>query len=130
MTKAVSWFLAPVLEGLGGGVRLRWYVLCLSLSAVPHPLGITGESHAMHFNTTETGLPSFRQLIVILNTYSIPGGCGQMYETIIVSSQFANKRSLQRHRAVNTALKQEIAAMHAWSAQCYTPEEWEKNKPQ
>jgi stress-induced morphogen len=53
-----------------------------------------------------------------------------MYETIIVSPQFANKRSLQRHRAVNNALKQEIAAMHAWSAQCHTPEEWEKNKPQ
>lgn len=57
-----------------------------------------------------------------------PGGCGQMFEATIVSPQFAGKRSLQRHRLVNTALKEEIAALHAWTQKCYTPEEWEKEK--
>ncbi|TGZ83722.1 bola-like protein [Ascodesmis nigricans] len=56
------------------------------------------------------------------------GGCGQMFEAVIVSPQFAGKRSLQRHRLVNTALKEEIAAVHAWTQKCYTPEEWEKEK--
>jgi len=56
------------------------------------------------------------------------GGCGQMFEAIIVSPQFAKKMSLARHRLVNTILKQEIAAIHAWTPKCLTPEEWEKRK--
>jgi stress-induced morphogen len=51
-----------------------------------------------------------------------------MYEAIIVSPQFAKKMTLARHRLVNTALKQEIAAIHAWTPKCFTPEEWEKKK--
>ena len=56
------------------------------------------------------------------------GGCGQMFEAIIVSPQFAKKMTLARHRLVNTTLKQEIAAIHAWTPKCLTPEEWEKRK--
>lgn len=51
-----------------------------------------------------------------------------MYEAIIVSPQFAKKTTLARHRLVNAALKQEIAAIHAWTPKCHTPEEWEKKK--
>jgi len=61
---------------------------------------------------------------------SITGGCGQMYEAIIVSPQFTKKTTLARHRLVNGTLKEEIAAIHAWTPKCYTPEEWEKKKPQ
>ncbi|KAF2495244.1 bola domain-containing protein [Lophium mytilinum] len=57
-------------------------------------------------------------------------GCGQMIEAIIVSPQFTKKTTLARHRLVNAALKEEIAAIHAWSPKCHTPEEWEKKKPQ
>ncbi|KAK7965202.1 BolA domain-containing protein [Apiospora saccharicola] len=56
------------------------------------------------------------------------GGCGQSFTTLIVSPQFAGLNSLKRHRTVNAALKAEIAAIHAWSAKCQTPEEWEKDK--
>lgn len=58
------------------------------------------------------------------------GGCGQMFQAIIVSPQFAKKTTLARHRLVNTALKEEIAAIHAWTPKCHTPEEWEKKKSQ
>ncbi|KAJ4992632.1 BolA-like protein [Stagonosporopsis vannaccii] len=58
------------------------------------------------------------------------GGCGQMFEAIIVSPQFAKKTTLARHRLVNAALKEEIAAIHAWTPKCHTPEEWEKKRPQ
>jgi hypothetical protein len=27
---------------------------------------------------------------------------------------------------VNTALKVEVAAIHAWTPKCFTPEQWEK----
>lgn len=53
------------------------------------------------------------------------GGCGSAFEAIIVSPQFSKKNTLARHRLVNAALKEEIAAIHAWSPKCFSPEEWE-----
>ncbi|KAF4554531.1 BolA-like protein 2 [Elsinoe fawcettii] len=60
----------------------------------------------------------------------LSGGCGQMFEALIISPQFAKKTTLARHRLVNGVLKEEIAAIHAWTPKCYTPEEWEKRKAQ
>ncbi|KAI1195394.1 bola domain-containing protein [Nemania serpens] len=54
------------------------------------------------------------------------GGCGQSFTSLVVSPAFAGQTSLRRHRAVNAALRDEIAAIHAWSAKCQTPEEWER----
>lgn len=56
------------------------------------------------------------------------GGCGQAFNAIIVSSQFENKNTLARHRLVNSALKTEIAAIHAWTPKCITPAEWQKKQ--
>ncbi|CAO1602763.1 MAG: hypothetical protein LQ349_004309 [Xanthoria aureola] len=52
------------------------------------------------------------------------GGCGQAFNAMIVSQQFDKKNTLARHRLVNSALKTEIAAIHAWTPKCFTPEEW------
>lgn len=54
------------------------------------------------------------------------GGCGQAFQAIIVSPQFDKKNALARHRLVNSVLKEEIAAIHAWTPKCYTPEQWQK----
>ncbi|KAJ3373207.1 hypothetical protein GGF31_001199 [Allomyces arbusculus] len=54
------------------------------------------------------------------------GGCGAAFEVVIVSSLFAGKPLLQRHRLVNDLLKAEIGQMHAFSQKTYTPEQWEK----
>ncbi|PSS09051.1 hypothetical protein M430DRAFT_127892, partial [Amorphotheca resinae ATCC 22711] len=54
------------------------------------------------------------------------GGCGQAFSAVIVSPQFEKKTALARNRLVNSALKSEIAAIHAWSSKCYTPDQWEK----
>ncbi|KAI1353765.1 bola domain-containing protein [Xylaria sp. FL0043] len=54
------------------------------------------------------------------------GGCGQSFTSLIVSPVFAGQNSLKRHRAVNAALRDEIAAIHAWSAKCQTPEEYDR----
>ena len=67
---------------------------------------------------------SFLGLTCHLNT----GGCGQAFEAMIVSPQFAGKNSLARHRLVNSVLKEEIAAIHAWTPKCLTPEEWQKRQ--
>ena len=58
------------------------------------------------------------------------GGCGQAFNAVIVSSQFEKKSLLQRHRLVNGVLKNEIAAIHAWTPRCLTPEQWEKEQAQ
>ena len=58
------------------------------------------------------------------------GGCGQSFQAMIVSPLFEKKNSLARHRLVNSALKAEIAAIHAWTPKCFTPEEWEKKQSQ
>ncbi|KAF9888351.1 hypothetical protein FE257_008784 [Aspergillus nanangensis] len=55
----------------------------------------------------------------------LSGGCGQAYQAVIVSPQFEKKTILARHRLVNAALKAEIAAIHAWTPKCYTPEQWQ-----
>ncbi|KAI1909123.1 hypothetical protein LOZ53_005238 [Ophidiomyces ophidiicola] len=54
----------------------------------------------------------------------LSGGCGQAFQAVIVSAQFEKKTMLARHRLVNSALKAEIAAIHAWTPKCYTPEQW------
>ncbi|KAL8722677.1 MAG: hypothetical protein Q9225_000909 [Loekoesia sp. 1 TL-2023] len=58
----------------------------------------------------------------------ISGGCGQAFNATIVSPEFENKNSLARHRLVNSALKAEIAAIHAWTPKCITPDEWRKRQ--
>ena len=58
----------------------------------------------------------------------LSGGCGQMFEAVIVSPQFTKKTTLTRHRLVNNTLKAEIAAIHAWTPKCFTPQEWEKKQ--
>jgi len=63
-----------------------------------------------------------------LKADQLAGGCGQAFSAVIVSPQFEKKTTLARHRLVNTALKAEIAAIHAWTPKCFTPEQWEKQK--
>ncbi|KAF4126026.1 BolA-like protein [Geosmithia morbida] len=55
------------------------------------------------------------------------GGCGQAFTTLIVSPRFQGLTSLKRHRLVNAALKEEIASIHAWTAKCKTPQEYERD---
>ncbi|CRK40354.1 hypothetical protein BN1708_020710, partial [Verticillium longisporum] len=55
-------------------------------------------------------------------------GCGQSFTSLIISPQFEKQSSLKRHRLVNAALKEEIARIHAWSAKCQTPAEWERDR--
>ncbi|XP_023646612.1 bolA-like protein 3 isoform X2 [Paramormyrops kingsleyae] len=47
-----------------------------------------------------------------LKVHDISGGCGAMYEIHIESEEFKGKRTVQQHRLVNQALKDEIKTMH------------------
>ncbi|TFY78242.1 hypothetical protein EWM64_g5774 [Hericium alpestre] len=48
-------------------------------------------------------------------------GCGDKYAVLIVSEVFAGKTTLARHRMVNEVLKNEIAAIHAFTQLSITP---------
>ncbi len=52
-------------------------------------------------------------------------GAESHFKVVVVSSAFAGKGLLARHRAVQGALAAELAAgLHALSIQAHTPEEW------
>ncbi|GIY24286.1 bolA-like protein 2 [Caerostris darwini] len=56
-------------------------------------------------------------------------GCGAKYNAVIVSPKFEGQPLLQRHRMVNTVLKDELKSIHAFTQKTLTPEQWEKQKP-
>jgi stress-induced morphogen len=89
-------------------------------SATANESGITPES------LEETLKSKLNASYVAIEDMS--GGCGQAFNAIIVSSEFDKKTHLQRHRLVNNALKAEIAAIHAWTPRCLTPEQWDKEQ--
>ncbi|KAI8326328.1 bola-like protein [Martensiomyces pterosporus] len=45
----------------------------------------------------------------------VSGGCGSMFQAIVVSDEFEGKSRLQRQRLVNAVLKDEMATIHAFS---------------
>lgn len=60
----------------------------------------------------------------LVQVEDMSGGCGQAFAVVIVSPVFQGKNKLMRHRLVNGALKEEIAAIHAFTQKGFTPEEW------
>ncbi|XP_034946560.1 bolA-like protein 2 [Chelonus insularis] len=51
-------------------------------------------------------------------------GCGNKFAVLIVSKEFEGKTLLQRHRLVNSILKEELKEIHAFSQSTLTPEQW------
>lgn len=53
-------------------------------------------------------------------------GDGEIFEALLVSSQFAGKSRIQRQQLVNAILMPyfENAKLHAFSMKTLTPEEW------
>ncbi len=59
--------------------------------------------------------------------HSVPPGSESHFKVVIVSDSFVDKNLVARHRAVNAALADEIAAgLHALSIEARTTEEWEQ----
>nr|ABK24942.1 unknown [Picea sitchensis] len=68
---------------------------------------------------------------IYLNVLDTSGGCGTSFAVEIVSSQFDGKRSLDRHRMVNSALAEELKRIHALSLKMTrTPQQWNEQQAQ
>ena len=48
------------------------------------------------------------------------GGCGQMFQAFIISDEFQGVKLLERQKAVNACLADEIAQIHALELKCWT----------
>lgn len=57
--------------------------------------------------------------------HAVPAGAESHFRVVIVSAEFAGKSPVARHRAVHTALREEIErGIHALAIEARTPEEW------
>jgi BolA protein len=57
--------------------------------------------------------------------HSVPPGSESHFKVTLVSDAFEGRRLLERHRAVNAALADELRdSVHALALHTLTPEEW------
>lgn len=65
------------------------------------------------------------------NNHNVPPGSESHFKATIVSETFNGQRLLQRHRAVNKVLSDELAnSIHALALHTYTELEWQEHQQQ
>lgn len=71
--------------------------------------------------------PLHLELINESHKHSVPKGSESHWNVIVVSPAFEGKNPLARHRAVYSALGEELkAGIHALTLKALTPAEWER----
>lgn len=57
--------------------------------------------------------------------HNVPEGSESHFKVVVVTDEFVEKRLIQRHRAINSCLADELANhIHALAIHCYTVQEW------
>lgn len=75
--------------------------------------------------------PSFLNVLNESDGHNVPPGSESHFNVTIVTDAFNEKRLLQRHRAVNKVLSDELAnKIHALALHTYTAEEWQQQNQQ
>ena len=70
--------------------------------------------------------PQFLEVINESHRHNVPLGSETHFKLVLVCASFDGQRLLQRHRAVNTILAEELAGpVHALALHTYTPAEWQ-----
>mmetsp|Transcript_10506 Transcript_10506/g.15992 ORF Transcript_10506/g.15992 Transcript_10506/m.15992 type:complete len:90 (+) Transcript_10506:78-347(+) len=65
---------------------------------------------------------------IFVSVEDVSDGCGQKFEIVVASGQFAGVAMLAQHRLVNKAIEEYRDRIHALSLKTMTPEKWEKQK--
>ena len=61
--------------------------------------------------------------------HNVPAGSESHFRLVIVSERFADRSSVQRHRAVYRVLAMEMEGpVHALGLETFTPAEWDERK--
>lgn len=75
---------------------------------------------------TEHFDPAFLEVVNESSQHNVPLGSETHFKVVLVSPQFDGERLLNRHRAVNKVLREEIENhIHALALHTYTGSEWE-----
>ena len=70
--------------------------------------------------------PIFLDVINESHKHNVPKNSETHFKVTIVSDKFENLKLIERHRQVNTILKDALKSIHALSIHTYTKEEWDK----
>lgn len=69
--------------------------------------------------------PVFLDVVNESHLHNVPQGSESHFKVVIVTPAFNGMRLLQRHRAVNAIVAEELAEkIHALALHTYTPSEW------
>jgi len=80
---------------------------------------------AIHDALVSAFEPSALEVINESGNHNVPPGSETHFKVVVISAQFAGKPLVHRHRAVNAALAEALAAgVHALSIQAWTPAQW------
>lgn len=73
--------------------------------------------------------PLHLEVINESKNHNVPKNSETHFKVIIVSTKFEDLKLIERHRAVNTLLRDELktGGVHALSIKAKTPEQWSKN---
>ncbi|MBN7825533.1 transcriptional regulator BolA [Bowmanella dokdonensis] len=70
-------------------------------------------------------LPDYLEVINESHKHNVPQGSETHFKVVLVSPSFVGERLINRHRAVNAVLKDELADhIHALALHTYTDSEW------
>ena len=71
--------------------------------------------------------PVFLEVTNESDKHNVPAGSESHFKLLVVSSGFAGRSLVDRHRLIYSLLAQELdGQIHALSIQALTPEEWEQ----
>lgn len=75
---------------------------------------------------TEHFAPEHLEVINESHQHNVAPGSETHFKVVLVSTQFNGERLINRHRAVNAVLKEELAnKIHALALHTYTDSEWQ-----
>jgi BolA protein len=75
--------------------------------------------------------PKHLDVINESHMHSVAPGSETHFKVLVVSDAFENKTLIERHRAVNAALAEELKkGLHALTIRALTPAQWEKDGAQ
>ena len=73
--------------------------------------------------------PLYLEVINESKNHNVPKNSETHFKVVVVSTKFDGLKLIERHRAVNTLLRDELktGGVHALSIKAKTPEQWKKN---
>lgn len=83
--------------------------------------------HAIETKLGEQFNPSVLQVLNESHMHSVPPNSETHFKVVVVSDQFAGKRSVARHQMIYQTLAEEVAGpVHALAIHTYTNDEWQQ----